>query len=137
GRALRRLDHLRHCEGLTRAGDAEQDLRAIAALDALHQLLDRLRLVALRLEIGSDLEANAAFGFLRSRWTVRRPRNRGKFRPALAQQPLERLLARDAAEASRLRRQIGARQAICRVLFAGRRRGLLVAKARPAGQLRI
>ena len=31
-RALRRLDHLRHGEGLARAGDAEQHLRAVVAL---------------------------------------------------------------------------------------------------------
>jgi hypothetical protein len=132
-----RLDHLRHREGLARAGDAEQDLRAIAALDALDQLLDRLRLSPFGSKSEAILKRMPPSDFLRSRWTVRRPRNRGKFRPALAQQPLERLLARDAAEASRLRRQIGARQAIFRVLFAGRRRGLFVAKAQLPGQLRI
>ena len=74
GRALRRLDHLRHGEGLARAGDAEQHLRAVVALDAFDQFLDRLRLVAFRLEVGSDLEAHAAFGFFRPRRPVRRPR---------------------------------------------------------------
>ena len=46
-RALRLLDHLRHGEGLARAGDAEQHLGAVVALHALDQLGDRLRLVAL------------------------------------------------------------------------------------------
>ena len=46
-RALGRLDHLRHGEGLARAGDAEQHLVALVGVDALDQLLDRLRLVAL------------------------------------------------------------------------------------------
>ncbi len=53
-RALRRLDHLGHGEGLARAGDAEQHLRAVVALHALDQVLDRLRLVAFRLELGVD-----------------------------------------------------------------------------------
>ena len=53
-RALRRLDHLGHGEGLARAGDAEQHLVALVRCDALDQLGDRLRLVALRLEIRDD-----------------------------------------------------------------------------------
>ena len=73
-RALRRLDHLGHGEGLARAGDAEQHLRAVVALDALDQFLDRLRLVALRLEVGlAILKRHAAFGFVRPRRPVRRP----------------------------------------------------------------
>ena len=56
-RALGRLDHLGHGEGLARAGDAKQHLVALARLDALDQLLDRLRLVALRLEFGHDAKA--------------------------------------------------------------------------------
>ncbi len=59
-RALRALDHLRHGEGLARAGDAEQHLGAVVALDALDQLFDRLRLVALRLELRLDDEAEPA-----------------------------------------------------------------------------
>ena len=55
-RALRRLDHLGHGEGLAGAGDAEQHLRAVVALDAFDQFADRHRLVALRLEVGLDDE---------------------------------------------------------------------------------
>ena len=113
--ALRRLDHLGHGEGLARAGDAEQHLRAVVALDALDQVLDRLRLVALRLEVGGDDEALAAFRFLRPRRAVRHPHLAvagGEFRAALAQQSFQRLLAGHAGEAARLRRQIGARQAV-------------------------
>ena len=121
GRALRRLDHLRHREGLARAGDAEQHLRAVAALDALDQFLDRLRLVALRLEVGRDDEFLAAFGFFRPRRAVRRPRTcAAEFRPALAQQPLQRL--RGGGDAHRRQpagacRQVGARQAIFSVFL--------------------
>src|SRR5262249_30877693 len=49
-------DDVRHRERLARAGDAEQDLMASAFLDPADELLDRLRLVALRLEIGHDLK---------------------------------------------------------------------------------
>ena len=90
-RALRRLDHLGHGEGLAGAGDAKQHLRAVVALDAFDQVRDRLRLVALRLEVGFDDEALAAFGFFRARRAVRRPRLRAEFRPALAQQIFQRL----------------------------------------------
>ena len=47
GRALRRLDHLRHRESLAGAGDAEQHLGAVVAPQALDQFVDRLGLVAL------------------------------------------------------------------------------------------
>ncbi len=47
--ALDGLDDLGHGERLARPGDAEQRLVAQAVLDALRQLLDRLRLVARRL----------------------------------------------------------------------------------------
>ena len=73
GRALRRLDHLGHGVGLAGAGDAEQHLGAVVAVDALDQLGDRGGLVALRLVFGLDVEAHAAFGFFRARRTVRRP----------------------------------------------------------------
>ena len=73
GGALRRLDHLGHGVGLARAGDAEQHLGAVVAVDALDQFLDRGRLVALRLVFGLDHEAHAAFGFFRARRPVRRP----------------------------------------------------------------
>ena len=93
-RALRLLDHLRHGEGLARAGDAEQHLGAVVALHALDQLGDRLRLVALGLEIGLDDEARgrlptspAAAAGAASTGRIE------KLRPAFAQQPVERLLA--------------------------------------------
>ena len=80
---------------------------------------DRLRLVALRLEVGFDDEALAAFGFLRPRRAVRRPRHGGNFRPALAQQSLQRLRGGDAHRTSRARlRQVGARQAVFRIAAA-------------------
>ncbi len=123
--ALRRLDHLGHGEGLARAGDAEQHLRVVVALDALDQLLDRLRLVALGLEVGDDLERHAAFGFLRPRRAMRRPHLAGfglgaEFGAALAQQFLQRLLAgqhAETADAAALRRQVGARQAVFGIGF--------------------
>ena len=95
-RALRLLDHLRHGEGFAGAGDAQQNLRAVVAPHAFDQLGDRLRLVALRVEVGFDDEAAAAFGFFRPRRPVRHPEG-GRFaelRPALAQQSVQRLLAR-------------------------------------------
>ena len=105
-RALRRLDHLGHREGLARAGDAEQHLRAVVALHALDQVLDRGRLVALRLEIGFDLQADAALGFLRPRRAVRCPHlRRVELGAALAQQPLQRFHAGGDAERDRLRRR--------------------------------
>ena len=115
-RALRRLDHLGHGEGLARAGDAQKNLRAVVAGNAFDQVLDRLRLVALRLEVGGDCEAQAPFGFVRPRRPVRRPGRARKFRPAFAQQPVERLLAGQPAEGAHSgaarRRQVGARQAV-------------------------
>ena len=72
-RALRRLDHLGHGEGLAGAGDAEQHLVALVRLDALDQFGDRLRLVALRLVFRDDAERPAAFRLLRPRRAVRRP----------------------------------------------------------------
>src|SRR3984957_15172727 len=47
GRALPRLDRLGHGVGLAGAGDAEQHLGAVVAADALDQIPDRGRLVAL------------------------------------------------------------------------------------------
>ncbi len=73
GRALRRLDHLGHGVGLAGTGDAEQHLRAVVAADAFDQILDRGRLVALRLIFGLDDERHAAFGFFRAGRTMRRP----------------------------------------------------------------
>ena len=119
GRALRRLDHLRHGEGLTRAGDAKQHLGAVVAPHAFDQFLDRLRLVAFGLKVRRDLEALAAFGFFRPRRPVRRPRHGGEFGASLAQQSVERLLAGDAGNAARLRRQVGAGQAVFRKTATG------------------
>jgi hypothetical protein len=44
------LDHVRDRERLAGAGDAEQDLRLVASLEAFDQLGDRLGLIAGRLE---------------------------------------------------------------------------------------
>ena len=110
-RALGRLDHLRHGEGLAGAGDAEQHLGAVVAADALDQLGDRLRLVALRGEVGLDDERLAALGFLRPRRPVRHPGLVLELRPALAQQRLERLGGGDdAALAALARHREDARQ---------------------------
>src|SRR3546814_1981809 len=62
GRALQVLDDMRHREGLARAGDAEQNLVALARREVLGQLADRLRLVARRLVVGGNLQRNAALG---------------------------------------------------------------------------
>ena len=109
-RALRRLDHLGHGEGLARAGDAEQHLRAVVALDALDQFTDRVRLVALRLELGFDDQALAAFGFFRPRRPVRHPdfaarRFVAEFGAALAQQSIQRLLAWQCRRSRQRRRR--------------------------------
>src|SRR5262249_61217750 len=88
----------------------------VVALHAFDQFIDRLRLVALRVEIGSDFQADAAFGFFWPRRTMRRPGRCGEFGAAFAQQTLERLLARGAAEPAGLRRQVGARAAVLRLI---------------------
>ena len=61
GRALGRLDDLGHGEGLAGAGRAEQDLVALAGLDALDEFGDRRALVARRLIFGMHLEPLATF----------------------------------------------------------------------------
>ena len=120
-RALRRLDHLGHGEGFARSRHAKKNLRAVVALDAFDQFADRLGLVALRLELGLDDEFLAAFGFLRPRRPMRRPRHGGNFRPALAQQAFERLGgggdAHRTETAARLR-QVGLRQPVFRIAAA-------------------
>ena len=73
GRALRCLDHLRHGVGFSRPGDAEQHLGAVVAGDAFDQIRNRGRLIALRLVVGFDHEAHAAFGFFRAGRAMRRP----------------------------------------------------------------
>ena len=55
-RALHLLDDLGHGEGLAAAGDAEQNLRGISALDSGHKFVDSARLVAGRLQIGDEFE---------------------------------------------------------------------------------
>ena len=53
---LHRLDHLRHGEGLARAGDPEQHLVALLAHDPGHEVADGGRLVAVRLIFGDHFE---------------------------------------------------------------------------------
>ncbi|MBA7484268.1 hypothetical protein ES707_19792 [subsurface metagenome] len=115
-RALRRLDHLGHGVGFARAGDAEQHLHAVIAVDALDQFGDRGRLVALRLIFRLDLEAHAAFGFFRTGRAVRRPHFQlaviaAEFRAAVADQILQRLGGRLDAKrfhlVARRARQLG------------------------------
>ncbi len=77
GRALHLVDHLRHGEGLARAGDAEQHLvalrrgRSAFAAEALDQLDDRLRLVAGGLVVGHQLETPPALALFRAFGPVR------------------------------------------------------------------
>ena len=76
---------------------------AIVAADAFDQIGNRLRLVALRFEIGFDDQAPAALAFLRPLRPVRHPNFAGavvlaEFRPAFAQQLVERLLAGKAGD---------------------------------------
>ena len=56
GRAVDRLDHLRHRERLSGAGDTEQRLGLLALPEALDELFDGLRLVAGWAEVGDDVE---------------------------------------------------------------------------------
>ena len=56
-RPVHARDGLRHRERLARAGDAEQHLVRIAALEPLDELADGARLVAGELEIGDEVEA--------------------------------------------------------------------------------
>ena len=91
GRTLRRLDHLGHRVGLARAGDAEQHLVALLRVDRLDQLGDRLRLVALRLKLGDDLERDAALGLLRPWRSVRHPGLVAELGPAALDQRRQRL----------------------------------------------
>ncbi|MNK72292.1 hypothetical protein D3C87_917650 [compost metagenome] len=72
-RALRRLNYLGHGEGLAGAGDAEQDLAALAGIDAFHEVVDGRRLVACGLIVRGHADGNAAFGLRRPGRAVRRP----------------------------------------------------------------
>ena len=56
-RPIHPLDHARHAKRLPAARDAQQRLVGVAALDALHQLLDGARLVAGGLELGDQAKA--------------------------------------------------------------------------------
>ncbi len=147
-RALRRLDHLRHGEGLARAGDAEQHLGAVAALDAFDQVGDRLRLVALRCERRLDHQRLPALGLLRPRRPVRRPRPLGELGAALAQQLLQRLRRRHHAGFGGGAAGLGARRALaadvgldrCRQRSRGREGGfglLVILDAERARQVRV
>ena len=89
-RPLGLLDDLGHREGLARAGDAEQHLVALLAADAVHQLGDRGRLVALRLEGRDQPEGLAALQLLGPRRAVRHPGLALELGPAVLDQVLER-----------------------------------------------
>ncbi len=54
--ALRALDHGGDREGLARTRDAEQDLILRALVEPADERVNRLRLIALRLEVGTKLE---------------------------------------------------------------------------------
>ena len=107
-RPLRRFDHLRHGEGLARSGDAEQHLRAVLAADSLHEVGDRLRLVARGREVRLDHQPVAALGFFRPRRPVRRPRPLAEFGAAFAQQRLQRLHRGGRAGDAAKGRELGA-----------------------------
>ncbi len=49
-------DHLRHAVGLARAGDAEQHLMLVAAVQAVDQLGHGMHLIAGELEVGCEIE---------------------------------------------------------------------------------
>ena len=66
-------DHLRHGEGLARAGHAQQHLIALMFADGVHQLSDGAGLVALGLVFADDLEGDAAFGLVGARRAMGRP----------------------------------------------------------------
>ena len=59
-RALHPLDDVRHRERLAAAGDSHQRLVDHVAFDAVYDLIDGLRLVARRLEVGHYLELGQA-----------------------------------------------------------------------------
>ncbi len=63
---LRRLNDVRHREGLAGTCHAEQNLVVLVLADAFDKLGDRLRLVAPRFEFGSDPELDAAFALFRA-----------------------------------------------------------------------
>ncbi len=114
-RALRRLDHLRHGEGLARAGDAEQHLVALMRVHLRHQLGDGRRLIALGLELGLDLQGHAAFRLVGAGRAVRHefgPDGAGHQRMLLHQRL--RRLAEPGRSAVGAERQASLRQAALR-----------------------
>ena len=58
-RALVALDDVGHREGLAGAGGAEHRLHRVAALEALDEGVERLRLIAGRLKVADELEGGA------------------------------------------------------------------------------
>ena len=64
GRALGLLDDVGHGEGLARAGDAEQDLVALACVHLSHKLGDGGGLIALRHKFGLEIQRDPAFRLL-------------------------------------------------------------------------
>src|SRR5271166_6035592 len=108
------LDHLRHGEGLARAGDAEQDLIALMRPYAVDKLVDGGRLIALRLIFRDEPEGDAALRLVGAGRPVRRPRLfRAHVGIAALQQILERLdRRRRAADAVRLIKGSGRRAAV-------------------------
>ena len=73
-RPVHARDALRHGEGLARPGDAEQDLRLIAALQAVDELVDGPRLIAAQLEIGDEIKAVVLGRHATPKRTTRCPR---------------------------------------------------------------
>ncbi len=88
--ALHRLDHLRHGEGLARAGDAEQHLVALVGVRRFDQFLDRGRLVAGRLIFADQLEPDAAFGLFGPRRAMRHETGKLGTRRAMQRQVADR-----------------------------------------------
>ena len=103
-RSLGRLDHLGHGESLAGAGDAKQHLIHFVVQHALDQLLDRLRLVALRLVFRHDAESSPALRLVGPGRPVRDPgRTVADVGVALVEQFLQRLGARRrAGQAARM-----------------------------------
>ena len=58
--ALRALDHLRHGVGFARTGHPQQHLILLMRRQPRHQLIDRLRLIALRRIIRNELKGRRA-----------------------------------------------------------------------------
>jgi hypothetical protein len=61
-------DRLRHRVGLARAGDAQQYLMLIAALQTVHELAERALLIAGERKVGDEVEAVVQGGHTNSPW---------------------------------------------------------------------